>query len=105
MGGIEDSWKKACNNLGLEIENKKPISKLECKIINKYNKVLQKSETERKKFKECLEGEQRFDDGKLEFFTYQNGMRIAFEKMFAGNAQRVYHGKGPFIIKFKNLLP
>ena len=103
MGGTADIWKKAGANLGLEIDIKRPLTDIECKIWILMSSARQKVETERKKFIECL-GEQRFDDGKLEFFTYQNGMRIGLEKMFAGgNAQRVYHGKGPFIIKFKKM--
>ena len=35
LGGIEDVWKKAGKNLGLEIEIKKPLTTLECK--NNFN--------------------------------------------------------------------
>lgn len=93
MGGTGDIWKKSGTNLGLEIDSND--------LLNKTTQNL-KIEAE-KQFKEVLDGEQRFDDGKLEFFTYQKEILIGMEKLSTGNADKIYHGKGPIIMKFKKV--
>ena len=61
----------------------------------------EKEELELKEFKEVMEGEQSINDGKLEFFTFQSGLSYDMENIMSGFAEKVYHGKGPFLIKFK----
>ena len=44
--------------------------------------------------------EQRFDDKKLEVFTFDNGFKTGLEKVIKGYAKKIYHGRGPIEIKF-----
>ena len=53
-------------------------------IMNKLKEVFKNSE-------------QRFDDKKLEFFTFDSDWNFTNAKM----ANKLYHGNGPFIINFK----
>jgi len=45
--------------------------------------------------------QQKFDDKKLEFFTYSNAMNVGLEHISPGNANKIYHGSCPVIISFK----
>jgi hypothetical protein len=55
----------------------------------------------RQQMDSVLTAEQMYNDGKLEFFTYSSGLKIGFEKIATGQADKVHHGSGPFVIKFK----
>ena len=91
VGSKEDIWKKS-SSMGLELEVKGILSKEEIK---------EKEEIEKKEFKEIIEGEQSINDGKLEFFTFQSGMSYDMEGVLSGFADKIYHGRGPIHIKFK----
>lgn len=91
IGSKEDIWKKS-SNLGIELESKGPLSKEELK---------EKEEIEKKEFKEVIEGEQSINDGKLEFLTFQSGVSFDIEGTISGLAEKVYHGRGPVLINFK----
>lgn len=93
MGGTADIWKKSGQNLGLEIDTNQ-------QLVNSNLDLKKEAGVE---FRKILEGEQMFDDGKLEFLTYQKEIYIGLEKISTGNAEKVYHGKGPIIIKFKKI--
>ena len=41
---------------------------------------------------------QSINDQKLEIFTYSS-----FSEIKSGNKEKIYHGEGPFILKFKDL--
>lgn len=45
--------------------------------------------------------EQRLNDQKLELFTYSSTWKLGCFKVTSIDADKVYHGKGPMIIKFK----
>jgi hypothetical protein len=91
IGNKEDMWKKT-SNLGIELQSRGPLSKEELK---------EKEEIEKKEFKEVLEGEQSINDGKLEFVTFQSGVSYDIEGTISGLAEKVYHGRGPVLINFK----
>ena len=44
--------------------------------------------------------EQRFDDKKLEVFTFDSGFKTGLEQVIRGYAKKIYHGRGPIEIKF-----
>jgi len=88
MGGTKDIWKKSGNNVGL-------------KVVDGITKKLSKVETETLGNKLTF-SEQNYNDQKLEFFTYSSGFKLGFEKIFTGRADKVYHGPGPILIKFKD---
>lgn len=92
VGSKEDIWKKS-TTLGIELQSKGPLTKDELK---------EKEELEKKEFKDLMEGEQSINDGKLEFFTFQSGMSYDMEGILSGLADKVYHGRGPIHIKFKD---
>lgn len=93
MGGTGDIWTKSGQNLGLELES----------IPSKTNTNLNLNKEADLEFRKILEGEQKFDDGKLEFLTYQKEIYIGLEKISSGNAEKVYHGKGPIIMEFNKI--
>jgi hypothetical protein len=87
MGGTKDIWRKSGSSIGIKVlegdeqkENIKETKHLEDLLLN---------------------SEQKFNDQKLEFFTYSSGLKIGFEKIYPGQADKVYHGPGPIIVKFK----
>ena len=87
MAGVNNIWKNSKNNLAIDIiENDK----------NKKEELL-------KKIKKMINAEQKIDDRKLEFFTYDNGFETGIEKIFGGMAKKLYHGCGPVLIKFKDI--
>ena len=45
--------------------------------------------------------DQLFDDKKLEFFSYKNGIEMALERVFTGFANRIFQGEGPIILNFR----
>jgi hypothetical protein len=58
-----------------------------------------------KKFKsEQLAGiscEQKMNDKKLEIFTYDSHINLAFDKFNTNKAHKIYHGPAPIKINFK----
>ena len=84
MSGVNDMWGKGKEQLAVSVKN-----------TNK--------ETNRKytnKLKKMADEKQRFDDKKLEVFTFDNGFKTGFEKVIGGFAKKIYHGRGPMEIKF-----
>ncbi len=82
MGGTKDIWKKSKGNIALD--------------INKSNEDLENHQ----QIGSTMHNKQRLDDQKLEFFTYSSGLKVGFEKISTGMADKVYHGNGPVIITF-----
>lgn len=80
MGGSSNIWRKSGLNLGLKL--KKDNEEHVKKSIGAFDS-------------------QSYNDRKLEFFTYTSGLSLAMEKVFTGQANKLYHGEGPFMIIFK----
>ena len=74
FGGVKNIWKKI------------PINYL--------------SGEELRSFKERTE--QKYNDKKLEFFTFDSPIKMGMENVFGGNAKRLYQGNGPWLLKFKD---
>lgn len=90
MAGARDIWRKSGSNLGLEIMDGN---------VDRHKDVV----LERSKLKDSLiSAVQKYNDQKLEFFTYSSGMKLGFEKISGGLADKIYHGSGPMIITFKD---
>ncbi len=85
MGGTKDIWKKS-GNCGIKVESEGG------KDDHNETKLLHN---------QLKNSEQKSNDQKLEFFTYSSGLKIGFEKIATGQADRVYHGPGPIVVKFK----
>ena len=83
MGGVENVWTNSKDRIGLESIN----------ICNQSQSS----------FSDLIKSEQNYSDGKLECFTYEHGALLAIERFIKGNARKVYHGEGPFLIKFKDI--
>ncbi|MCQ2817449.1 MAG: diacylglycerol kinase [archaeon] len=83
MSGCTNIWSLSGNKHGLEILN------------SKDNK-----ETE--KISKMINAEQKLDDHKLEFFCYDSAFKLASENISHGNATKLYHGKTPVIMKFRD---
>lgn len=90
MGGTADIWLKSTNSLGVEI------------VHSKNTKEDQEIEWKKTIEKIGVEKQQSFNDQKLEFFTYDNGLTVGMEKVVTGLADKVYSGAGPILIKFKD---
>jgi hypothetical protein len=88
MGGTKDIWRKSGKNVGIE-------------VVDGLTRKLSKVDTE-SLGKRLTISEQNYNDQKLEFFTYSSGFKLGFEKIFTGRADKVYHGPGPILIKFKD---
>ena len=88
MGGTKDIWRKSGKNIGLRVVEgeKRNLSRKETFKIQKKLSI----------------SEQSMNDQKLEFFTYSSGFKLGCEKLFTGRADKVYHGPGPILIKFKD---
>lgn len=86
MGGTKDIWRKSGRSIGIEVLEGEKIIKAETKNLENLLKDV----------------EQSFNDQKLEFFTYSSGLKIGFEKISTGQADKVYHGPGPIVVKFKD---
>jgi hypothetical protein len=76
MGGTKDIWRKSNHNIGLNLKDTDKLNQLK-------------------------EAQQSFNDQKLEFFTYSSGLKLGFEKIITGLADKIHHGHGPFIVKFR----
>lgn len=99
IGGPANLWRKS-DNYGLEFyENKDPNDKNEkSQLERKLTKAKEKQH-----FKEVFKNsEQKLNDQKLEFFTYSSTWKFGCVKVRSGEADKVYHGDGPIIIKFKD---
>ena len=83
MGGSQNIWEKSSQIATTQEE----ISKSQYKQYKRQ--VFENFQT------------QKFDDKKLEFFTYDLGIEFGLEKVARGLANRVYQGKGPFFFEFK----
>ena len=93
MGGTQDIWKKSGDSYGVEILNNKNDLKNDEEIKKTRKKTLEKIGVENK---------QSYNDKKLEFFSYNSGITMGFEKVVTGLCDKVYQGSGPFIIEFKS---
>lgn len=84
MGGSRNIWEHSGSQLGIEMLNAKAedMKNYKNKVISKFN-------------------EQRYDDKKIEFFTYESGISLALEKVARGQANKVYQGEGPVLMTFK----
>lgn len=78
MGGTKDIWKKSLTKIALEKDTESYINR-----VKTWN--------------------QSSNDKKLEFFSYSSGIDLGLEKIKSGNANKVYQGKGPFVITFKDM--
>ncbi len=85
MGGVKDIWRKAGSALGLEVVEGKKIAKSETRTLSLMLENAQ----------------QNYNDQKLEFFCYSSPLKVGLEKIATGQADKVYHGKGPILIEFK----
>lgn len=87
MGGTKDIWRKS-KSIGLEV----------------VDAVSRKASREETKTLELLleQSKQCYTDQKLEFFSYSSGLKIGFEKVATGQADKIYHGPGPIQIQFKD---
>jgi len=83
MGGVKNVWKASQKRLGLQLNN-----------VEK--------EKESEVFNDLLTCEQNLSDGKLECYTYETGAHLGCERIFKGNARRIFQGAGPIYIKFKD---
>lgn len=83
FGGTRNIWEKS-EHLGLKM-------------------IDVKDEDMRRYKQEIFENfdQQRFDDKKIEIFTYSSGVSMALENVSPGQASKIYQGKGPAIITFK----
>ena len=84
MSGVNDMWGKGKEQLAVNVKN--------------TNKETKKKYTN--KLKKMADEKQKFDDKKLEVFTFDNGFKTGFEKVIGGFAKKIYHGRGPMEIKF-----
>ena len=84
MAGVEGIWKNSKDSVGIEVINANNKKEYEDKLNN------------------MAKAEQRLDDHQLEFFTYSNGLALGMETMISGNANKLYHGRGPVVMKFTN---
>ena len=65
----------------------------------KYKKEKSLKIKEENFFKEIFKNsEQKFDDKKLEFFTFDSEWKVGN----SNNANKIYHGTGPCVIVFKD---
>ena len=85
MAGVKDIWKNGKENMSIKLLNG---TKEDEKIYEE-------------KFKRMANQEQKLDDKQLEFFTFDSGMKTGLEKVIGGLAKKIYHGRGPILMKFK----
>lgn len=85
MGGSKDIWKHSGKSIGIEVVEGDKVMKEDTKQISDNLKNM----------------EQRYDDQKLEFFSYSSGLKVGWEKISSGQADKIYHGDGPILIQFK----
>ena len=84
MSGVTDIWGKGKEHLAVEVKN---VDKKEKKIYTE-------------KLKEMADEKQKYNDKKIEVFTFDNGFETGFEKVIGGFAKKIYHGRGPMELKF-----
>jgi len=88
----ENIWKNIGDNFGLESYEEK----MKEKNYKKDNVLKVKEESF---FKDVFKNsEQKFDDKKLEFFSFDSDWSFSNAKM----ANKLYQGNGPYIINFKD---
>ncbi len=87
--GVNNIWNSSNNKLAFDV-----IESDKNKKENYLNKV-----------KKMIKAKQKIDDKKLEFFTYDNGFESGIDKIIGGMANKLYHGCGPVLIKFKDITP
>jgi hypothetical protein len=86
MGGVKDIWRKSGAALGVEVLEGNKIAAPETKTLSLM-----------------LENAiQSYNDQKLEFFSYSSAIKVGFEKIATGQADKIYHGKGPILLQFKD---
>jgi hypothetical protein len=91
LGGTKDIWEKSGSQFGLEMVS-----------VDKKKKNYQVREDSN--LSEKLENvQQSICDQKLEVFSYSSGLKVGLEKISTGQADKIHHGGGPFIVKFKNM--
>ena len=88
----ENLWKNIGDKFGLETHDEKMKEK-------KYKKDEILKMKEEDFLKEIFKNsEQKFDDKKLEFFSFDNDWNFSNAK----SANKLYHGSGPFVINFRD---
>lgn len=85
MAGVQNVWAKAKDHVSIEVINTNKSKEYKQKVLN------------------MIESNQKLDDHELEFFTYSNGFKTGLEQVKTGFADKLYHGHGPIIIKFKKM--
>ena len=91
LGGTKDIWEKSGSQLGLEMVS----------VDKKKRNILRKEDSN---LSEKLENvQQSICDKKLEVFSYSSGLKVGLEKISTGQADKIHHGGGPFIVKFKKI--
>ena len=85
MGGTQNIWEKS-DHLAIKVEDasRKQYKEYRKEVLNSFNK-------------------QRFDDKKIEFFTYEHGIELGLERVARGLAKKVYQGSGPVFLEFKKM--
>ena len=83
MGGTQNIWDKT-SHLGITQEDatSKQYKEYKKQVLEHFEK-------------------QAFDDKKIEFFTYEHGIELGWEKVSRGQAKKVYQGSGPVYLDFK----
>ena len=69
-------------------------------IVGVKNATKEENEKYTKKLTDMAISQQRYDDKKLEVFTFDNGVKTGLEKVYRGLAKKIYHGRGPMEVKF-----
>lgn len=82
LGGSKDIWKNSGTNIG--------VTHLDANSEEEKNNLVEKASSE-----------QKFDDKKLEFFTYESEVALGLENIYSGHANKIYHGQGPVRIVFR----
>ena len=103
IGGPADIWRNSEDKFGLEVfepgldtTDKKAVEVLFFLLIKKKNEI------DKQKFREIFKNsEQKFNDQKLEFFTYTSTWKLGCLKVASSDAEKIYHGGTPIIINFK----
>ncbi|MCQ2821176.1 MAG: hypothetical protein MJ252_28280 [archaeon] len=85
MGGTRDIWEKAGTSLATTITDgkKEEINDYKRKVLESFSK-------------------QRYDDKRIEFFSYEHAISLGLENIKTGHADKLYQGEGPFVMKFKD---
>lgn len=81
LGGSKDTWK---NSVSFGLTADENIS-----------------EEEKESFVSSMNSEQRYDDSKLEFLTFESVIKLGLENIYTGNANKIYHGEAPVKIVFR----